>query len=116
MKKTVALIYGGEGVEGSISRCSAKNLYSMISKEKYEVIPVFISHGGSWYISDTDPFGALPTRAARPSRSSPTAARGGSAPTSRATRYTPVSRTTSARGVTSAFRLNFVTTGGPVSN
>lgn len=66
MKKTVALIYGGEGVEGSISRCSAKNLYSMISKEKYEVIPVFISHGGSWYISDTDPFGALPTRAARP--------------------------------------------------
>lgn len=48
MKKKVALIYGGEGVERDISKRSAKNLYSLIDKEKYDVLPIEISSDGNW--------------------------------------------------------------------
>ncbi len=66
MKKTIALIYGGEGSERSISVLSAKRVYSFINKQKYNVIPVFISPDGSWYISGADPFGTLPTAGGSP--------------------------------------------------
>lgn len=66
MQKTVALIYGGEGCERSISVLSAERIYSFIDKQKYNVIPVFISHDGSWYISGNDPFGKLPTAGGSP--------------------------------------------------
>ena len=46
-KKQIALIYGGRGVEHSVSVAGAKNLISLIDKERYGVIPVYISkHGG----------------------------------------------------------------------
>ena len=50
MKKTVALIYGGEGREHEISERSAKNLYAFIDRERFEVVPIFISQTGDWYI------------------------------------------------------------------
>ncbi len=50
MKKTVALIYGGEGREREISALSAKNLYRLIDKERFSVISVFISECGDWFI------------------------------------------------------------------
>lgn len=66
MKKTVALIYGGEGRERGISMLSAKRIFSFIDKEKYNVIPIYISIDGNWYISGADPFGNLPTAGGSP--------------------------------------------------
>ena len=53
MKKCVALLYGGEGKEHSISVSSAEGVYSYIDKEKYEVLRIFISKQGGWYL-ETD--------------------------------------------------------------
>ena len=50
MKKNLALIFGGEGREHEISVKSAKNLYAQIDREKYDVIPIFVSKTGDWYI------------------------------------------------------------------
>ena len=66
MKKKVALIYGGEGKERGISKASAEALFSLIDKNKYEVLPIFISELGSWFISGDKPFGSMPTAGARP--------------------------------------------------
>jgi len=66
MKKTVALIYGGEGKERGVSKRSAEALFSLIDKKKYEILPIFISDDGGWYVSERDPFGKFPTAAAKP--------------------------------------------------
>ena len=66
MKKRIALIYGGEGCERSISLMSARCAYKLLDKEKYEIIPVFISHKGNWYVGGKDQFGALPQAGATP--------------------------------------------------
>ncbi len=50
MKFTVALIYGGEGCEHEISLVSSENIRRFLDKSKYEVIPVFISKSGEWFI------------------------------------------------------------------
>ncbi len=50
MKKTVALIFGGEGFEHKISEMSAANLYGIINGAHYEILPVGISKDGYWYI------------------------------------------------------------------
>lgn len=52
LKKTIALIYGGEGCEHEISVKSARNLYSAIDKSAFDVIPILITDDGSWYITD----------------------------------------------------------------
>ena len=52
LKKTIALIYGGEGEEREISVESARNLYSAIDKEQFDILPVFITRDGDWYITD----------------------------------------------------------------
>ena len=52
LKKRIILIYGGEGCECEISKKSAKSLYAFIDKSKFQIIPVFISTDGSWYITD----------------------------------------------------------------
>lgn len=66
MKKTVALIYGGEGKERGVSKRSAEAVYSLIDKEKYDVLPIFISEIGGWFIAGSDPFGKMPTASASP--------------------------------------------------
>ena len=50
MKKTVALIFGGEGYESEISEMSAKALSSLIDKELYDILYIHIHKDGSWYI------------------------------------------------------------------
>ena len=50
MKYSVALIFGGEGCEHSVSRISAKNLSTLIDRSKYSLIRVFISEKGEWFI------------------------------------------------------------------
>ena len=66
MKKNIALIYGGEGKEKGVSKRSAETLFSLIDKDKYEVLPIFISECGGWFISRRDPFGKMPTAGASP--------------------------------------------------
>lgn len=50
MKKTVALIFGGEGYEHEISLKSAASLSKMIDRKRYSVLFVGISKKGDWYI------------------------------------------------------------------
>ena len=52
MKRTVALIYGGEGFEHEISIKGAKNISSWIDRSEYNLISVFISKSGEWFIDD----------------------------------------------------------------
>lgn len=49
MKKRIALIYGGEGEEHSVSLRGAEALIKLIDREKYEILPVCISKSGNWY-------------------------------------------------------------------
>lgn len=66
MKKTVALIYGGEGRERDVSVRSAERVWTMIDKARFDVLPVYISTVGSWYLCGREPFGKMPTAGARP--------------------------------------------------
>ena len=66
MKKRIALIYGGEGHERSISLLGARCINKLLDKEKYDTVPVFISHKGGWYVGGNDPFGAMPIKGATP--------------------------------------------------
>ena len=50
MKKTVMLIYGGEGYERDISIKSAENLSRLIDTDKYKLLYVEISKSGAWYL------------------------------------------------------------------
>lgn len=50
MKKKIALIYGGEGEERAVSRKSAEALCRLIDRETYEILPVYISESGNWYM------------------------------------------------------------------
>ncbi len=50
MKKTIALIFGGEGFEHKISEMSAANLYGLIDGSHYGILPIGISKDGYWYI------------------------------------------------------------------
>lgn len=52
MKKTIALIYGGEGREHNISVLSAKNLIGMIDRDTYDVLSVYITERGEWFIEN----------------------------------------------------------------
>ena len=66
MKKRIALIYGGEGCERSISLMSARRTFSLLDNKKYDVLPIFISHTGGWYIGAYDPMGKLPIEGGTP--------------------------------------------------
>ena len=50
MKKRIALIFGGSGKEHEISCLGAKNLYSLIDKRLFSVLPIGISKSGEWFI------------------------------------------------------------------
>ena len=52
LKKTVAIISGGEGCEHDVSVMSAKNLKELIDRSQYDIIDVFIDKDGAWYIRD----------------------------------------------------------------
>lgn len=60
MKKSVALIFGGEGCERDISLRSAKSIYEMIDKERFSVLPVYITENGDWYALRDMPRGEIP--------------------------------------------------------
>lgn len=53
MKKRIAIIYGGEGYERDISIHTAEGILGFLDKENYEIILVFISDDGNWFIKDS---------------------------------------------------------------
>ena len=52
MKTNVAVFYGGRSVEHEISIISALQAINAFNKEKYNIIPVYISKQGRWYTGD----------------------------------------------------------------
>ena len=51
MKIRVGVIFGGESVEHEVSVISALQAIENIDKEKYEVVPIYISKAKKWYTS-----------------------------------------------------------------
>lgn len=49
MKTNIAVFFGGRSVEHEISVLSALQAISAFNKDKYEIIPVYISKDGRWY-------------------------------------------------------------------
>lgn len=52
MKTNIAIFFGGKSVEHEISVISALQAINAIDKEKYEVVPVYITKQGRWYTGD----------------------------------------------------------------
>ncbi len=53
-KKRVALIYGGRGLEHSVSVSGAKDVLLLIDRERYEIYPIFIERDGSMHLCLSD--------------------------------------------------------------
>ena len=53
MKIKVGVIFGGETVEHEVSIISALQAINNIDKEKYEVVPIYISKDRTWYTGDS---------------------------------------------------------------
>lgn len=51
-KKVVALLFGGQSSEHEISKISASTIISNLSKEKYYILPIYITKNGQWKIYD----------------------------------------------------------------
>ncbi|TCP29232.1 D-alanine--D-alanine ligase [Scopulibacillus darangshiensis] len=47
-KKKVAILYGGKSAEYDVSIQTAFSIINAIDKEKYEIMPIHISHEGQW--------------------------------------------------------------------
>lgn len=52
MKTNVAVFFGGRSVEHEISVISALQAINAFDKDKYNIIPIYISKGGRWYTGD----------------------------------------------------------------
>ncbi len=52
MKTNVAVFFGGRSVEHAISVISALQAINAFDKEKYNIIPIYISKQGRWYTGD----------------------------------------------------------------
>lgn len=52
MKTNVAVFFGGRSVEHEISVISALQAINAFDKDKYNIIPIYISKAGRWYTGD----------------------------------------------------------------
>ncbi len=52
MKKTIGVIFGSRSCEREVAIISAVQLMRHADREKYDVIPVYISEDGNWYTGD----------------------------------------------------------------
>ncbi len=52
MKTTIGVFFGGRSTEHEISVISASQAMHAINKDKYDVIPIYISKQGKWYTGD----------------------------------------------------------------
>lgn len=52
MKTNVAVFFGGRSVEHEISVISALQAISAFNRDKYDIVPIYISKQGRWYTGD----------------------------------------------------------------
>jgi D-alanine--D-alanine ligase len=52
MKLNIAVVFGGRSVEHEISVLSAQQCIAALDKNKYQVIPLYVSKQGQWYTGD----------------------------------------------------------------
>lgn len=48
----VGVIFGGESVEHEVSIISAVQAMNKMDREKYEIVPIYITKEGDWYTGD----------------------------------------------------------------
>lgn len=53
-KRTVALVYGGRSAEHEVSLRSAASVFSALNRDRYDVVPIFITKEGAWYRRPAD--------------------------------------------------------------
>lgn len=51
-KKRVAVIYGGRSVEHEVSVITALQVMAVLNRNKYEIVPIYITKGGAWYTDE----------------------------------------------------------------
>ncbi len=51
-KKVVAVLFGGMSSEHEISKISASTIISNLSREKYSILPIYITKDGQWKLYD----------------------------------------------------------------
>jgi D-alanine-D-alanine ligase len=66
-KIRVAVVFGGRGPEHAVSCMGGGNMLGSIDRDKYEVIPVGITHEGNWVLAADDPAGLAVTGGQLPS-------------------------------------------------
>ena len=52
MKTTIGVFFGGRSTEHEISVISANQAINAIDKDKFDVVPVYITKQGKWYTGD----------------------------------------------------------------
>ena len=52
MKTKVGVFFGGRSTEHEISVISANQAMAAMSREKYDIIPVYITKEGKWYTGE----------------------------------------------------------------
>lgn len=53
MKRNIAVIFGGKSVEHEVSVVSALQAISNLNKDKYNIVPLYITKDGKWYSGNT---------------------------------------------------------------
>lgn len=51
-KKKVAILFGGRSVEHGVSVNSARNIFEHIDKDRFEPLPIGITKGGQWFLTN----------------------------------------------------------------
>ena len=51
-KLNIGVVFGGASPEHEVSRASALNIFTYLSPEKYNIIPIYISREGNWFLYD----------------------------------------------------------------
>ncbi len=61
-KKTIAVLYGGKGVEHDISALGGKFVLSLLDCDKFKILPVFIDRQGEWFSDEKARLPVSPVR------------------------------------------------------
>ena len=48
-RKRLALLFGGAGAEHNVSLMSAKYIRTLIDRQRFNTLPIFIDRDGRWY-------------------------------------------------------------------
>ena len=59
MKTNLAVIFGCRSVEHEVAIISAVQAMNYINREKYEVIPVYITKNTKRFVGDAEPYGGI---------------------------------------------------------